>query len=82
MLPTGVNPFVARCVVERSVYAPRPDYAPPEPEWKSREDVRDAVPRRRPTRNGKNEAGRSSRIQTPGRPAPNGRSATEFADTP
>ena len=42
--------------VERSVYAPRPDYAPPEPEWKSREDVRDAVPARRTTRDGTNEA--------------------------
>ena len=31
-------------LVERSVYAPRPDYAPPEPEWKAREEFRDALP--------------------------------------
>jgi uncharacterized protein len=35
--------------VEPSAYAPRPDYTPPEPQWKSHDDLRDAVPRgRRP----------------------------------
>ena len=44
-------------LVEWSVFAPRPDYAPPEPEWKSREDIRDALPGHRPTRHRKSEAG-------------------------
>ncbi len=69
-------------MVERSVYAPRPEYAPPEPEWKSHEDLRDALPEHRPTRKRKNAAGRPGRIRTPGQPARDGRNATEFADTP
>jgi uncharacterized protein len=32
-------------LVEHSVYAPRPDYAPPEPDWKMRAEFRDALPR-------------------------------------
>lgn len=31
--------------VEESIYSPRPDYTPPEPTWKSHEDIRDVVPR-------------------------------------
>lgn len=31
-------------LVERSVYAPRPDYEPPEPEWKRMEIFKDALP--------------------------------------
>lgn len=34
-------------LVEQSVYAPRPDYTPPEPGWKQREEFRDALPSRR-----------------------------------
>ncbi len=30
-------------LVETSIYAPRPDYTPPEPEWKSRDYIRDAL---------------------------------------
>ncbi len=37
-------------LVERSIYAPGQACAPPEPEWKSREDVRDALPQTRPMR--------------------------------
>ncbi len=44
-------------LVEQSVYAPRPDYAPPEPAWKSHEDLRDAVPGHRPTQDRTSEAG-------------------------
>jgi predicted pyridoxine 5'-phosphate oxidase superfamily flavin-nucleotide-binding protein len=29
--------------VEASIYAPRPDYTPPEPEWKSRDYIRDVL---------------------------------------
>jgi predicted pyridoxine 5'-phosphate oxidase superfamily flavin-nucleotide-binding protein len=36
-------------LVEHSVYAPRPDYVPPEPDWKQRETFRDALPRRHHT---------------------------------
>jgi predicted pyridoxine 5'-phosphate oxidase superfamily flavin-nucleotide-binding protein len=36
-------------LVEHSVYAPRPDYEPPEPDWKQRETFRDALPRRHHT---------------------------------
>jgi predicted pyridoxine 5'-phosphate oxidase superfamily flavin-nucleotide-binding protein len=32
--------------VETSAYAPRPDYTPPDPEWKGRETFRDALPHR------------------------------------
>jgi hypothetical protein len=28
---------------EESIYAPRPDYTPPEPEWKSRDYIRDVL---------------------------------------
>jgi predicted pyridoxine 5'-phosphate oxidase superfamily flavin-nucleotide-binding protein len=35
-------------VVEESVYAPRPDYEPPEPEWKAYDEFRDVVPRPAP----------------------------------
>jgi predicted pyridoxine 5'-phosphate oxidase superfamily flavin-nucleotide-binding protein len=31
-------------IVEQSVYAPRPDYTPPEPAWKKMEQFRDALP--------------------------------------
>jgi hypothetical protein len=31
-------------LVEPSVYAPRPDYAPPEPAWKRSPAFRDALP--------------------------------------
>jgi predicted pyridoxine 5'-phosphate oxidase superfamily flavin-nucleotide-binding protein len=31
-------------LVEPSVYAPRPDYAPPTPEWKKNDTFRDALP--------------------------------------
>lgn len=31
-------------LIERSVYAPRPDYKPPEPEWKRMEIFKDALP--------------------------------------
>jgi predicted pyridoxine 5'-phosphate oxidase superfamily flavin-nucleotide-binding protein len=41
-------------LVEHSVYAPRPEYTPPDPAWKSSERFRDALPARdRP--GGKNE---------------------------
>ena len=30
-------------LVEASIYAPRPDYTPPEPEWKSRDYIRDVL---------------------------------------
>jgi uncharacterized protein len=43
-------------LVERSVYAPGQGCAPPEPEWKTREDVRDALPVPRLARNRKREA--------------------------
>lgn len=43
--------------VEPSVYAPRPDYAPPDPEWRSRDDIRDAVPRTQPTCDSSSGAG-------------------------
>ncbi len=33
-------------VLEHSVYAPRPDYAPPVPAWKTFDAFRDALPRR------------------------------------
>jgi predicted pyridoxine 5'-phosphate oxidase superfamily flavin-nucleotide-binding protein len=33
-------------LVEPSVYAPRPDYEPPEPDWKHMDKFRDALPRR------------------------------------
>jgi predicted pyridoxine 5'-phosphate oxidase superfamily flavin-nucleotide-binding protein len=33
-------------IVEPSVYAPRPDYTPPEPAWKKMEQFRDALPKR------------------------------------
>ena len=33
-------------LVESSVYAPRPDYEPPEPDWKHMDKFRDALPRR------------------------------------
>ena len=33
-------------IVEESAYAPRPDYAPPEPAWKKMEQFRDALPKR------------------------------------
>lgn len=33
-------------LVEHSAHAPRPDYTPPDPEWKSAESFRDALPRR------------------------------------
>ena len=29
--------------VDESVYSPRPDYTPPEPEWKSRDYIREAL---------------------------------------
>ena len=32
--------------VETSAYAPRPDYTPPDPEWKGSPSYRDALPRR------------------------------------
>ena len=35
-------------VVEHSVYAPRPEHEPPEPDWKQMEVFRDALPHRRP----------------------------------
>jgi hypothetical protein len=35
-------------LVERSVYAPRPDYAPPVPDWKRMPVFRDALPRSGP----------------------------------
>jgi hypothetical protein len=35
-------------LVERSVYAPRPDYAPPVPDWKRMPVFRDALPREGP----------------------------------
>jgi hypothetical protein len=45
--------FIERCpmffiatAVEHSVYAPRPDYAPPAPAWKTFDDFRDYVPAR------------------------------------
>jgi predicted pyridoxine 5'-phosphate oxidase superfamily flavin-nucleotide-binding protein len=41
-------------LVERSVYAPGQACAPPEPEWKSREDIRDALPQNRPKRHARN----------------------------
>ncbi len=44
-------------LVGRSVYAPGQGCAPPQPEWKSREDVRDALPVPRPAPNQKSEAG-------------------------
>jgi uncharacterized protein len=44
-------------LVERSVYAPDQACAPPQPEWKSREDVRDALPRRRPAPHQTSEPG-------------------------
>src|SRR5687767_4836890 len=43
-------------LVERSVYAPGQGCAPPQPEWKTREDVRDALPVPRLARNRKREA--------------------------
>lgn len=33
-------------LIEHSVYAPRANYAPPDPEWKSYESLRDALPAR------------------------------------
>jgi len=33
-------------LVEHSAYAPRPEYAPPEPDWKQMEIFRDALPRK------------------------------------
>jgi predicted pyridoxine 5'-phosphate oxidase superfamily flavin-nucleotide-binding protein len=33
-------------LVESSVYAPRPDYEPPEPDWKHMDKFRDALPHR------------------------------------
>ena len=30
-------------LVEGSVYSPRPDYTPPEPEWKSRDYLKDVI---------------------------------------
>jgi predicted pyridoxine 5'-phosphate oxidase superfamily flavin-nucleotide-binding protein len=44
-------------LVERSVYAPGQACAPPQPEWKSREDVRDALTRRRPAPHRASEPG-------------------------
>ncbi len=35
-------------LVERSVYAPRPDYEPPVPEWKCMPEFSDALPREGP----------------------------------
>jgi predicted pyridoxine 5'-phosphate oxidase superfamily flavin-nucleotide-binding protein len=35
-------------VVEHSVYAPRPEHTPPEPDWKRMEVFRDALPHRGP----------------------------------
>jgi uncharacterized protein len=35
-------------VVEHSVYVPRADHEPPEPDWKRMEVFRDALPRKRP----------------------------------
>ena len=32
--------------VEESVYSPRRDYTPPEPEWKSRDYIRDVLDKR------------------------------------
>jgi hypothetical protein len=29
--------------VDESIYSPRSDYAPPEPEWKSRDYIRDVL---------------------------------------
>jgi uncharacterized protein len=39
-------------LVEHSVYAPRPDHDPPEPDWKRMEVFRDALPRKQPTGEG------------------------------
>jgi len=36
-------------VVEHSVYAPRPEHKPPEPDWKRMDVFRDALPDRGPT---------------------------------
>ena len=33
-------------MVEQSIYAPKPDHTPPEPNWKSQEEFRDALPNR------------------------------------
>jgi uncharacterized protein len=44
-------------LVERSIYAPGQACDPPQPEWKSREDVRDALPRQRSAPNRMSEAG-------------------------
>lgn len=33
-------------LIESSVYAPRPDYAPPRPEWKNNPSYRDALPKK------------------------------------
>ncbi len=33
-------------IIKYSKYAPRPDYTPPEPEWKQQEEFRDALPAR------------------------------------
>lgn len=35
-------------LVEHSVYAPRPEHEPPEPDWKRMEEFRDALPQSRP----------------------------------
>lgn len=43
-------------LVERSVYAPRQDYVPPEPEWKSSENFRDTLPRPQPPVNPPSDA--------------------------
>jgi uncharacterized protein len=39
-------------VVEQSVYAPRPEHKPPEPDWKRMEVFRDALPHPSDTRSG------------------------------
>ena len=39
-------------IVEHSVYAPRPDYTPPEPAWKSSEEYRDVIPQTGPRASG------------------------------
>ena len=54
IFPNGPRYIHKMALVERSVYAPGQACAPPEPEWKSREDVRDALPQNRPTRHTRN----------------------------
>lgn len=51
--------------VEHSVYAPRPDYEPPDPLWKSKPDLKDYLPRR-----GAGDAVRACQSDEPVKPAP------------